>query len=261
LVKAVSPLFNKLQKGLKNLDIRLRKNLVIELALKRVPFNPRTEAQQAIRQQYGKLVGEWRALTPEEKASYEAEGEKLKISGWNYFLMVNWLVEVVGWQLIEEKEAPTGSTELVFTGLNGDEDKQYMLIGDGYMTLDGVDRHIYLAPNGVETGQHNMELNTWWNGVEEGVDPSRNYPDSRISLARNGWGLDGDYFFRALIHAKTGLRRHIISFTHFWRTDREFAGTRFSIWDDIVTNITSLAIRISGGSFSGKFRLFKMVEA
>jgi len=177
------------------------------------------------------------------------------------YTFLTWVEVIVGWKFIAEKVAPAGTTEVIFDGLDGDTDKQYMLIGDGYMTLDGVDRHIYLAPNGIETDQHNMEIQADWPGNTSGPRAARNYPDSRISLARNGWGLNGDYTFRALMHAKTGLRRHIISLFHWWRADREAGGLRTSIWDDTATNITSLAIRISGGSFSGTFRLFKMIES
>ena len=85
--KGKSPLFFKIQKGFKNLDLRYRKRGVIELGLKRIPFNPRSEAQQTIRSRYGKLVEEWRALTPEEKAEYEAKGKALGLSGWNVYVM------------------------------------------------------------------------------------------------------------------------------------------------------------------------------
>jgi len=52
----------------------------------RIPYNPRTDAQQAVRKAYGRCVEEWRKLSPEEKASYEERARPLGISGWNLFV-------------------------------------------------------------------------------------------------------------------------------------------------------------------------------
>jgi len=101
VVKAVSPLFNKISKGFKNLDIRQRKRGFPELGLKRIPFNPRSVAQTKIRKRYGELVESWNALTQAERDSWDEKAEPLFISGWNLYLQQQWVV-VVGLDLIKE---------------------------------------------------------------------------------------------------------------------------------------------------------------
>jgi len=85
-MKAKSPLFNELRKGLNNLDIRTRKNGAIELGLKRTPTNPQTQAQQEWRDIYNLAVAAWNALSPTEKAEYEQTGKPEGLPGYNVFM-------------------------------------------------------------------------------------------------------------------------------------------------------------------------------
>lgn len=88
MAKVVSPLFAELRNKLGDVEFRVRRNRIIELAKKRIPSNPRTDAQMAIRQKYGQLVEQWRSLSEAEKQQYEQEAKRYAISGWNYFVMV-----------------------------------------------------------------------------------------------------------------------------------------------------------------------------
>ena len=74
----------------------MRRNKVLELGLKRIPTNPRSSLQQSIRKQYGKLVQEWNSLSPEEREEYNRRASPLKISGWNLFVMENFVAPTVG---------------------------------------------------------------------------------------------------------------------------------------------------------------------
>jgi len=48
VVKAKSPIFTELKKGFNNLDIRTRKNDVIELGAKRIPYNQHQRSEKTI---------------------------------------------------------------------------------------------------------------------------------------------------------------------------------------------------------------------
>jgi len=85
-MKAKSPLFNELRKGMGNLDIRTRKNGAIELGLKRIPANPQTEAQQEWRDIYNMAVKAWNELSPTKKAEYEQQGKAEGLPGYNVFM-------------------------------------------------------------------------------------------------------------------------------------------------------------------------------
>ena len=124
--KCKSPLFSEIRGAFKNIDVRVHRG-VIEISKFRWPSNPRTEAQQKIRKRYGQLVEQWRALSDEEKAEYEAQAKPLKISGWNYFLATNWVM-IVGLDLIAEVEATETCTSLEISGLDINTHKFYLLV-------------------------------------------------------------------------------------------------------------------------------------
>jgi len=91
VVKAKSPILTKISKGFKTLDIRQRKRGFPELGLKRIPFNPKSEAQTKIRTRYGELVQGWRELTQAERDSWDEKAEAFYISGWNLYVKETWV--------------------------------------------------------------------------------------------------------------------------------------------------------------------------
>ncbi|RLC78922.1 MAG: hypothetical protein DRJ03_24445 [Chloroflexi bacterium] len=128
MVKAKSPLFDKLSKGFKNLDVRLRKT-GIEIGKKRIPFNPRTDAQKQHRAKYGQLVQQWNLLSPEQKQQWEQQAKPLNISGYNLF-MATYLGVVVfmGLDLIKEVEITENKTYVDIDGLDINSHKFYLVI-------------------------------------------------------------------------------------------------------------------------------------
>jgi len=91
MVKAKSPLFTRLSKGFKFIDARFRRRGDIELGLKRIPYNPRTQSQQKHRKKYGRCVSSWRGLESTVKEAYNEEAPQLGLSGWNLYIK-EWLM-------------------------------------------------------------------------------------------------------------------------------------------------------------------------
>jgi len=86
MVKVKSWLFTEVRGKVKKAEFRRRKNKVTELSQKRIPFNPRTEAQQTVRKAYGQCVEEWNKLSESEKRQWRIVGTLQGISGYNAFM-------------------------------------------------------------------------------------------------------------------------------------------------------------------------------
>jgi len=86
MVKVKSWLFTEVRGKVKKAEFRRRKNKVTELSQKRIPFNPRTPAQQEVRKTYGKCVEEWNKLSESEKRQWRIIGTLQGISGYNAFM-------------------------------------------------------------------------------------------------------------------------------------------------------------------------------
>jgi len=86
MVKVKSWLFTEVRGKVKKAEFRRRKNKVTELSQKRIPFNPRTPAQQEVRKAYGQCVEEWNKLSESEKREWRIVGTLLGISGYNAFM-------------------------------------------------------------------------------------------------------------------------------------------------------------------------------
>lgn len=154
MAKGKSPIFSEIRKAFKIMDIRTRRNKVIELAKYRWPTNPNTQAQQQVRQKYGQLVEQWRALTQAQKEEYNERAKSLKISGWNLFIKENLVVpvvEVVGMDLIAEITTDTNVSELVASNLDINTHKLYFVfvIMKNADPSSSTDINIYI--NGDET--------------------------------------------------------------------------------------------------------------
>jgi len=86
MAKVTSWGFTRLRGKVKDAEFRERKNKVIELSKKRVPSNPRTDAQKTVRSAYGKCVQKWNELSYDEKLSWRTIGNSLKMSGYNAYM-------------------------------------------------------------------------------------------------------------------------------------------------------------------------------
>jgi hypothetical protein len=92
MVTGRSPFFDQIRGAFQICDVRTRKNRKIEIAKYRIPSNPRTQAQQAVRTKYGQAVAGWRSLSAEQKAQYNELAKPLGWSGWNYYLWLQYQV-------------------------------------------------------------------------------------------------------------------------------------------------------------------------
>lgn len=160
--------------------------------------------------------------------------------------------KLLGYELVEEKNLPAGTTTCTFSGLDGDIDDEYLfefdlsIIGSGYTG-------IALLPNNISTNQSGF----WayhYNG-NSGQDASFNW----IPFGYYFYAENHDTVGSVIIRAKTGLKRRFIiknyipvNNGHFGMVDGVF------IWNELVTKITSFVLACkTGGSFSGVIRLWK----
>lgn len=124
--------------GFKQLDVRFRKRGTIELGRKRIPYNPRSEAQLNVRRAYGKCVQEWNLMSDAEKAQYEAEARALGLTGWQYYVKTR----------LPELLAPAFLYEVTVTEQAGVDLTDYQVLlsieGDAAFFEDFQNDHKYL---------------------------------------------------------------------------------------------------------------------
>lgn len=156
---------------------------------------------------------------------------------------------------IETKTLAAGSTTTTFSSLNGDVDGIYLLKFNILLTATGVDRTLNLNINGSSSNMGSTRLL----GTDSGVGYTST---SSIILGANGWAKDGPIWGECNIHATSGVIRPINGGWNHFATDKSHAMVQSytGYWDNTTDNITSLTCVISGGSFSGWFKLYKMVD-
>lgn len=158
-------------------------------------------------------------------------------------------------QLIEEKTLSAGTTTVTFSNLDGDNDKEYYIIGDVFIVSGGGDRIITIKPNNITTNQAGIRVYHF------------NYPAldrtsiSTLQFAMNGWGADSYCHSEAKLIAETGKPRLYSNHTIDGIVGSYKGGQMIKAeWNENSTNITSLVFAIDGGSFSGTIKLYKMVD-
>jgi len=164
------------------------------------------------------------------------------------------ITNMLGYELVEEKDLPAGTTTCTFSNLDGDSDVEYLLEGDISIIANGADRLIYLYPNNVSSGFSGSRHHIYQSG-------SIGYESlSTFYVVANGWNSDSNNHFDCKILAKTGVMRLFKSETIDAIPNHNGGQTINCVWSDTITNITSLVLLItSGGSFSGKIRLWKRI--
>ena len=83
---AKSPLFDAISKSTKRLTFRFRKNKKIEISKKRIPANPRTQAQKEQRNKYNSCVEQYKKLSEAEKEKYRQLGYRYNLSAYHMFM-------------------------------------------------------------------------------------------------------------------------------------------------------------------------------
>lgn len=89
------PIWKEIRKSVKTGTFRTRKFGIIEFGAKRIPRNPRTTAQQSVRNRYGQICEQWRKLSEAEKQQYEELGKKERISGFNVYVRKNFQQQTI----------------------------------------------------------------------------------------------------------------------------------------------------------------------
>ena len=158
--------------------------------------------------------------------------------------------------LIEEKTLPVGTTSIEFTGLNGDEDIEYIL--EGKITTSGIanDTPIQLKPNNLATNQGS----TCHYFIHNNHNSYGNL--TYLLLARQHTTATFQMTILSRLLAKTGQIRVLKSSANIVVSNLSYYGQfdYAGFWTDTTTNITSLVISVGSGSISGIIKLYKLVE-
>ena len=82
-----------------------------------------------------------------------------------------------------------------------------------------------------------------------------------LLLTQNGWSKDSYNHFESTLMAASGKPRLFFSqSTEGMVSGYKGGNTVKAEWNDNSTNITSLVVAISGDTFSGTIKLYKMVD-
>jgi len=146
--------------------------------------------------------------------------------------------------LIESKYIDSNTSSVTFSGLDGDVDKNYLLISRCYTVgTPGTTYLTLLKPNGLAT---NVSTSYRWSRASTtsylnwgtNIHPVSNYSNGSTSLTITKFG------------AKTGMKRYIYT---DWSAFNAAASTLddmefFTTWTDTTTNVTSIVVEGLDGS-------------
>jgi hypothetical protein len=162
---------------------------------------------------------------------------------------------LLGYELVEEKVLPAGTTSCVFDGLNGDVDEEYLIESSNVTTVapGSADYSLRVLPNGVITEQK-LVLS------RARQDQIFKWTDTVFSVMISSYNQQFVGRFTAKIFCKTGGYRYVkgesFVISSGYYDNQNFAG----YWSNTTNNITNLTVNISGGSFSGTIRLWKRIK-
>ena len=162
------------------------------------------------------------------------------------------IVNMLGYELVEEKILPAGTTTTTFSGLNGNEDGEYLI--EAELNIEGsTDTWLWVTPNGITTNQ-GYDYYMWWNG---GGGRNSNENAARMFLVR---GTGTFCNINAKLKPKTGVPRIMHTDSASFKDQSSRTGyIARSYWSDTTTIITSLVINTSGSPFNGKIRLWRRI--
>ncbi len=152
------------------------------------------------------------------------------------------------WTLEAETTLTESTTSIQFSGLNGDDAVNYMLIGNA-IVASGEAIYLHYGFNGDSTlsyGRQDIE------GTGSTVTAARNTGQGSmrfITVQGSTNTSDGVGFFRTILHAKTGSERKVMSVSingGVTSVSRiyEIAG----VWGDTSSTLTSIEITYGGGT-------------
>jgi len=137
-----------------------------------------------------------------------------------------------GWELIADVIVTTNSTSVTISGINGDEDIEYLFIIQIYdpTTLDPVYR---LYPNGITTNHSRQELK----GSGTTVSAAR-YSVADIAFSEDG--AAGNLLTIVRYYAKSGHQRRYTA--HVSMENTVVLWVLSGLWNETTTVITSFTI-------------------
>lgn len=160
--------------------------------------------------------------------------------------------------LIEKQTITSAVTDVTFSGLDGDTDKVYLLMGRIIVPSGGSNPVFTWQPNGITTNQSSQRM--YANGGATAADQTSNL-----------WLLDGivatTVSFSVTIHASkvensvAMIRNHFGTFQAIYGAGTIAVGTVSGQWNETSTNITSIVVhssvasKIGNGSTIALYRL------
>ncbi len=164
------------------------------------------------------------------------------------------ITNMLGYELVEEKDLPAGTTTCVFTGLDGDVDEEYLLEGQ-ITTASALNPEISMRIND-DSGNNYIRTGFYQDDAEFHGEHTTT-SSFRLSIVPTT--SITHHVFTAKVLAKTGFMRCIDLKSV---GDNTSTTKRMTInlgkWTNTVDNIISITCLCST-TFSGKIRLWKKI--
>jgi hypothetical protein len=188
------------------------------------------------------------AIKHEKVASIE---NKVRRADWND---EHKITNMLGYELVEEKDITQGVGSVTFSDLDGDVDEEYMIEGDlAIVCGGGVDTHICVQPNSDTGNNYYTQSNGAYNTT------AYLQAQSNMELGMTFWAESGRIRFKGNLYTESGRFRDLDSFFSGKSQSYQFKGWNYAYWVDTTNNITSLDILANSGSFTGTIRLWKRI--
>lgn len=173
--------------------------------------------------------------------------------GWNDKHIITPLL--YGYELVEEKTISLGTTSVIFTGLNGDVDEEYLLTGDIVLTSDFPS--LMLVPNNDTGGTY---VGTSFYSLNPSATGAATTTHIRVCQSNNS--ATTYVKFEGKFYPKTGAYRQALFNATHALSGRSLVTINGGHWANTTDNITSIVlVRTSAtGSFSGKIQLWKRIK-
>lgn len=164
------------------------------------------------------------------------------------------IVNMLGYELVEEKELPAGTTTCTFNNLDGNEDEKYLIEFNGVIINTTPDNQIKILLNNISSNSKATVKRVTSAGQ---LISSYAY----MTLLQCGYSQNVTASFTAKFWSKTGRQRIIRSDFYYSPVDGAdvLMGSSSSLFNDLVTNVTSIVISSLNNSFSGTIRLWKRI--
>lgn len=165
------------------------------------------------------------------------------------------VITVLDYELVDEKDIPAESTEIVFDGLDGDSAGEYLI--EGYLTQIpvGASSYLYVKPNSANSTYRGNRFGSYYGVTSVGTANI----SAGFLIAVTPVVETYTYYFRAFLVCLEGKYKH-------WHCeDTGYGNTRsgggvYNVVYHSTDNITSLKIEVTNGSFNGHIRLLKRIK-